>query len=269
MGDRKNFFTGKQFKNIKKIVIGLFVISILSGFSESFFFLSFFLIPFAIPVGFIWLVFNIIQKKKKDIEEGYSGSYNQRNDETGAFLGKAPENTRAQRASTLTKSASKRRRIIEKFNKKYELYLTESQIQRMVDASYYSPDWENEIEDMDKEYASVYEWFQGNTAWLRAYLKAFKVQSVSSDFEQQKQICFSEFDQVFAGVDFADAYSQEDAIREMNDKFFAGFDDISFMIAYRFLEANGRKYDLSSKEILKNESETDRLAKKYEQMPSR
>lgn len=268
MGDRKNFFSGKQFKTIKKIIIGIFVLNVLSSFSMPFFLLSFGLIPLMIPIGVIWFILSVVRKSKKDNEEGYRGSFNQKNDETGAFYSSKIKTATVQRTSTLVKSASKRRKIIEKFNKKYELYLTESQIQRMVDASYYSPEWEKEIEDMDKEYASVYEWFQGNTAWLRAYLKTFKVQSVSSDFEQQKQICFSEFDQVFGGIDFSQAYSHEDAIREINDKFFTGFDDISFMIAYRFLEANGRKYNLGHREVLRNESETDRLAKKYDQMPS-
>ena len=171
-------------------------------------------------------------------------------------------------SSILPREASKRRKIIEKFNKKYELYLTESQIQRIVDASYYSFEWEKEIADMNKEYNSVYEWFQGNTGWLRAYLKVFKVQSVCSDFGQQKQICFSEFDQVFREIDFASFYSQDEAILEMNDKFFTDFNDISFMIAYRFLEANGRKYNLTKRNVVKNESETDILARKYDRMPS-
>ncbi|MDD6572191.1 MAG: hypothetical protein PUF12_07410 [Thermoflexaceae bacterium] len=269
IGDRQNFFSGKQFNTIKKVIKWLIILSIFSGVIPQLLAMTIGLtvvsLPFILPAGILWYIVSSGKKKKKE-QENNQRSYNQKNDATGTYYGNSVK--KPIKESILPKAASKRRKIIEKFNKKYELYLTESQIQRMVDASYYSPEWEKEIADMDKEYASVYEWFQGNTAWLRAYLKAFKVQSISSDFEQQKQICFSEYDQVLGGVDMAHAYSQEEAVREINDKFFTGFDDISFMIAYRFLEANGRKYDLSHKEVLRNESETDILARKYEQMPS-
>lgn len=266
-GDRKNSFTGKQFSTLKKWIIGIFLISIFSSFSWQFLVSSLFLSPILVPI--IILIVQLNKNKKKKIQGAdYQGSYNQQNDASGTYYGYNSSPKRGGINGILPKEASKRRKIIEKFNKKYELYLTESQIQRIVDASYYSYEWEREIADMNKEYNSVYEWFQGNTGWLRAYLKSFKVQSVCSDFNQQKQICFSEFDQVFREIDFASFYSQDDAIREMNDKFFTDFNDLSFMIAYRFLEANGRKYDLTKKSVVKNESETDILVRKYDQMPS-
>lgn len=265
-GDRKNLFTGKQFNTLKKWIIGIFLISIFSSFIPGLLALSMFFSPVILPVILIILAVNKSKKKKTQADE-YRGSYNQQNDASGSYYGYGSTPKRRD-VNILPKEASKRRKIIEKFNKKYELYLTESQIQRIVDASYYSCEWEREIADMNKEYSSVYEWFQGNTGWLRAYLKAFKVQSVCSDFNQQKQICFSEFDQVFREMDFASFYSQDDAIRSMNDKFFTDFNDLSFMIAYRFLEANGRKYDLTRKSVVKNESETDILARKYDRMPS-
>lgn len=265
-GDRKNLFTGKQFNTLKKWIIGIFLISLFSSFIPGLLVMSMVFSPVILPIILIILAVNKSKKKKTQADE-YKGSYNQQNDASGSYYdyGSTPKRGGA---NILPKEASKRRKIIEKFNKKYELYLTESQIQRIVDASYYSYEWEREIADMNKEYNSVYEWFQGNTGWLRAYLKAFKVQSVCSDFNQQKQICFSEFDQVFREMDFASFYSQDDAIRSMNDKFFTDFNDLSFMIAYRFLEANGRKYNLTKKSVVKNESETDILARKYDRMTS-
>ncbi len=265
-GDRKNLFTGKQFNTLKKWIIGIFLISLFSSFIPGLLVLSMVFSPVIFPIILIILAVNKSKKKKTQADE-YRGSYNQQNDASGSYYDYS-STPKWGGANILPKEASKRRKIIEKFNKKYELYLTESQIQRIVDASYYSYEWEREIADMNKEYNSVYEWFQGNTGWLRAYLKAFKVQSVCSDFNQQKQICFSEFDQVFREMDFASFYSQDDAIRSMNDKFFTDFNDLSFMIAYRFLEANGRKYDLTKKSVVKNESETDILARKYDRMPS-
>lgn len=269
-GDRKNIFTARQFDTIKKVILGLIMFSIFGGA----------LMPsigaligltivlgaiIAPPIVFFMILNSIFGKKKKDIR------YNQSNDSTGSFY--ADRNQRYDKpkqnvkSSLIPKQASKRRKIIEKFNKKYELFLTESQIQRIVDASYYSVEWEREISDMSKEYASVYEWFTGNTAWLRAYLKSFRIQNISSDFGQQKQICFNELDQVFRDTDLSASYADEARIREVNDKFFTNFDDISFMIAYRFLEANGRKYDIGGKSsVIKNEDEAETLAHKYEKM---
>lgn len=266
-GDRKNSFTGKQFNTLKKWIIGIILISVFSSFIPGLLTISLVFSPIILPIVILAAVFSGRNKKKKVQENEYRGSYNQRNDTSGSYYGYNSTPKRSD-GGVLPREASRRRKIIEKFNKKYELYLTESQIQRIVDASYYSYEWEREIADMNKEYNSVYEWFQGNTGWLRAYLKSFRVQSVCSDFDQQKQICFSEFDQVFREIDFASAYSQDDAIREMNDRFFTDFNDLSFMIAYRFLEANGRKYDLTKKNVVKNESETDILARKYDRMPS-
>lgn len=272
-GDRSNRYNAKQLSKIKRALV---IFGILSFFSGDLIFLPF-LAPVLVPV--VVIVLAILKKNKQNnfekTDNYYFGSVNQKNDASGKYYGYA-EAKQAQSKSAnakqtqniLPKAASKRRKIIEQFNKKYNLTLTESQIQRMVDASYYSGEWEKEIFDMTKEYASVYEWFQGDTAWLRAYLKAFEVQSVSSDFMQQEQICFSEYDQIFSAIDFKDAFSQEHAIKKINEMFFTGFDDISFMIAYRFLEKHGRKYELTKTDVIKNESEIDVLAKKYQSMPS-
>lgn len=265
-GDRNNLFNGKQFKTLKKWIIGIFLVSMFSSFLPSFLLISFAFAPVLIPIIVVMALVKKNRNKESSIE--IRGGANQQNDISGSYYGYNNNVPKHVSSSILPREASKRRRIIEKFNKKYELYLTESQIQRIVDASYYSFEWEREIADMNKEYNSVYEWFQGNTGWLRAYLKSFRVQSVCSDFNQQKQICFSEFDQIFREIDFASAYSQDEAIHEMNDKFFTDFNDISFMIAYRFLEANGRKYNLPRSSVVRNESETDILARKYDRMPS-
>ncbi|MCM1466727.1 MAG: hypothetical protein NC086_01165 [Alistipes sp.] len=267
-GDRNNVFSGKQFNTLKKWILGIILVSAFSSFIPGLLIASLALSPILMPIIVVaWIVSHNKKKQEEEKQQRGGGSRNQRNDTSGSYYGYSNAPTRPA-SGILPREASKRRKIIEKFNKKYELYLTESQIQRIVDASYYSPEWEREIADMNKEYNSVYEWFQGSTGWLRAYLKVFKVQSISSDFGQQRQICFSEFDQVFREVNFASFYSQDEAVRDMNDKFFTDFNDISFMIAYRFLEANGRKYDLTSRNVVKNESETDILARKYDRMPS-
>lgn len=266
VGDRNNKFTRKTFSLLKKIIIGCILVSALGWVIPVVAILAGVIFPGFLLLGFI--IWMLIRTFNKNAARKNQGSLNQRNDDTGRYYGADNyRGTSGKFASSLPKAASARRRIIEKFNKKYELLLTDSQIQRIVDASYYSPQWDREIQDMNQEYNSIYEWFQGDTAWLRAYLKAFRVQSISSDFKQQHDICVDEYNQVFSGVDMTRAFNQDAAITEINNTYFTQFNDISFMIAYRFLEANGKRYNLSQHEVVRNESETDRLARKYEDLP--
>lgn len=165
----------------------------------------------------------------------------------------------------LTRSVPKRRKIVIKFNKKYKLNLTEDEINRIVDASYMSVGWEREIADMDKDMDSIYEWYTSDTSWLRAYLRVFPVQTVSSDFERQHQICLDVFDQIFREINPASYPSMDMCIEAINNRYLTFFDETSFMIAYRFLQANGRKYELPRAGLVNTESELDRLMSKYDE----
>lgn len=166
----------------------------------------------------------------------------------------------------LVKSASKRRKIVQKFSKKYGLNLTDTEVERIVEASYVSYDWANEVLAMSKDYESVSEWLAGDTSWLRAYMRAFSVQSISSDFMYQKNICLDSFSQVFHSLDTAGYANIDSCIEDINIKFLTSFDETSFMIAYRFLEANGRKYKLPAFGLYRYESELDKLQRKYDNM---
>ncbi len=165
---------------------------------------------------------------------------------------------------TLVKAVPKRRKIVEKFNNKYGLNLTDSQITLMVDSSYMSIMWEEEIIAMSEEYNSMYEWFKSDTAWLRAYLRVFNVQDVSSDFEEQKNICFNAFDQIFAETDYSLFTSRKELISHINNMYMTNFDEVTFMIAYRFLKDNGKAYDIGlGSNVMRNEDEAEKLARKY------
>lgn len=163
----------------------------------------------------------------------------------------------------LVKAVPKRYKIVEKFNKKWNLYLTDEQIKTIVDASYVSVMWEAEIISMDKEYNSIYEWLKSDTAWLRAYLLAFNVQEVSSDFAQQREIAFQAFDQIFRETNFAAFPQKKYLLSHINSQYLTNFDDITFMTAYRFLQSEGRDYDIGNGTIVKNEDKIDALARKY------
>ena len=167
-------------------------------------------------------------------------------------------------SSMLTRSVPKRKRIVEKFNKKYDLTLTEDEIDRIVDASYLSVIWENEIYEMQNEYDSIYQWYSGNTNWLRTYIKVFPVQNISSDIVRQKQICIKNFCEVFDEIKMNNFLSIDECIEVINEKYYSFFDETTLMIAYRFLESNGKHYDLPSLGLVRNESELDKLRRKYD-----
>ena len=162
---------------------------------------------------------------------------------------KETRNSTIPKSEQLPNAVPKRIKIVEKFNDKYNLTLTPSQIQTIVDASYVSTDWEYLILSMQKEYQTIHQWYKAPIGgWLRVYLKVFDVQTVSSDMAQQKRICIDSFDQIFRSIDLTSYNTPAWDISRINNTYMTNFDDISFMMAYRFLEANGRKYTLGEVE---------------------
>ncbi|MCQ2521848.1 MAG: hypothetical protein MJ105_05670 [Lachnospiraceae bacterium] len=168
--------------------------------------------------------------------------------------------------SDLPSSEHRRKKLCRNFNEKYRLYLTEAQIQGIVNASYMSDLWCNELRSMNNKYESIYEWFTGNTKWLRVYLHAFHVMEVTSDIRQQENIVTYSFEEVFKYVDTLSNLALSEKIAKVNDKFYTAFDDVSFMIAYRYLERKGLKHSLeSTRQLIKDDEEIDRLLEKYAQ----
>ena len=168
------------------------------------------------------------------------------------------------KAEQLPSAVPKRIRIVEKFNRQYELNLTSGQIQTIVDASYISTDWELFLSSLTKEYATVHQWFKTPAnSWLRVYLRVFNAQTISPDMAQQKQICIDSFQQIFQYADLSSYNTPAWDIRDINNKFMTNFDDITFMLAYRFLESNGIKYPLGKVKILSADDELEQLKEKY------
>ena len=240
---------------IGKIITFMVILSVLSSFIQPLLFLSIAIIvllaifsPVIIVGGLISKVLGIGGKKEKNNPQVASTYQSNGNLTTG-----------------LTKSVPKRRKIIQKFNKKYKLTLTDEEIARIVEASYMSFAWEKEIFDMQQEYDTISQWYNSNTNWLRAYLRVFPVQSVSSDFARQRQICMETFAQIFDEVNPSAFGTLDDCISVINERYFSYFDETTFMIAYRFLESCGKHYDLPSMGIIRNESELDKLRRKYDE----
>ena len=165
----------------------------------------------------------------------------------------------------LTKSVPKRRKIVRKFNKKYDLNLTEEEINKIVDASYMSFAWEKEIKDMDEDYDSVFEWYNSMTNWLRAYLKAFPIHTVSSDFARQKEIVVETFDQLLLEVQPSSYSSLEECIEDINNKYFCALDETTFMMIFRLLQVSGKYHKLPTSNLIRHETDIDRLKRKYDE----
>lgn len=173
---------------------------------------------------------------------------------------------------SLPKKPKEREKLIQKFSEKYGLNLTSKEITKIVNASYHSQPWENEVYAMMQDYENINEWYHCETNWLRVFLKVFNVQTVSSDFAYQKDICINAFDEVFQGVEMEHYVDNDECIRAMNNKFLTNFDESTFMIAYRFLEANGRHFTLPTGHVLSMDgvagldSELAQLEQKYKTM---
>lgn len=173
---------------------------------------------------------------------------------------------KALKSSILPKSATRRMKIVRKFNEQYDLYLTDEQIKRIVDASYMSVAWKNEVEAMANKYDSVYQWLVGDTAYLRAYLRVFAVQDVTSDFPQQMQIVMDSFEEIFDYSDTISGLTLERRIEMINSKFLTNFDDITYMIAYRYLESLGLHHELGQTQLNRIDGTFDDLVAKYDRM---
>lgn len=166
--------------------------------------------------------------------------------------------------TVLPQASAKRKKIVTAFNEKYQLCLTAEQVQGIVNSTYMSEIWRKEVEAMNRKYENVYEWFQGYTKWLRVYLYVFHVQEVTSDIRQQENICMYAFEEVFRYVDEFSELPLHEKIRRVNEKFYTSFDDVSFMIAYRFLESKGRSHDLGTADLVREDENLDDLLKKYQ-----
>ncbi len=239
-------FEGK----LKGIIIALVVFTMFSSFIEPLLILSLVLLGVFSPVlifGFV--IYKLLGGGKKKNKKGTLGA-----------VSSAMDNL----STGLTRSVPKRKKIIKKFCKKYDISLTEEEMDRIVDGSYMSFAWEKEIYDMQADYDTLLQWLTGNSSWLRAYLKVFSVHTISTDFMRQRQVCKDTFAQIFDEVNPGAFGTVEDCIDAINNEYFSFFDEATFMLIYRFLEKEGKNYNLPALDIIKNESELDKLRRKYD-----
>lgn len=226
-------------------------------------------------IGIIaYLIINAKKDKESKKREEQYGWDPQRWDKENRSAGAAFEKKKRQKQTadsqdssvkydSLPKAIKKRKKIICDFNEKYNLCLTDSQIQNITNSSYMSEIWNREVQSMNQKYNVVYEWFPGRTQWLRVYMYVFHVQEITSDIRQQETIATYAFEEVFRFSDTLSSMTTAEKIDRINSEFFTSFDDATFMIAYRFLESKGLKHSLGGPDVIKDEDNIDELLKKY------
>ena len=170
----------------------------------------------------------------------------------------------------LPKSKKGRLKLLDNFNKKFNLYLEEDQMNSIVDSSYFSETWKKELEAMDEKYDTLYNWFDGPTTWLRLYIWCFIPQEITYDIIQQEKICFCSFDSVFKYAESLGNVSRAEVIKRCNEKFFCQFDDITFTMSLKYMSTHGRSYKLGVASPMEYDSRSSKLSdleKKYEDVP--
>lgn len=165
--------------------------------------------------------------------------------------------------SKLPVDAKVRAKVIERFSNKYNLNLTDEEINRIVDGSFMSEEWTDEVVAMCRDYTDNSEWYNTKNSWLRAYLKAFYIQNVSSDFEFQKKLCIQNYNEIFNYTDTKEYMSVSECVKDVNNKFMTNFEEAEFMIAYRFLQSNGLEHNIPIGKLVRTDSEIKEAEEKY------
>ena len=76
------------------------------------------------------------------------------------------------------------------------------------------------------------------------------------------------FEEIFQFADSLGNLSVSEKISRINHKYLSNFDDVTYMIAYRFMEKKGIRHSMDNQDLVQNETEIDELLKKYRTTPS-
>lgn len=178
----------------------------------------------------------------------------------GSFSG----NRYATEIFDLTESNQGRMNIVNAFNRRYQLNLTHKQVRQIVSASYLSYFWRREVFDMSKEYPEIRDWQTGETDWLRVYLYVYPNVNISQDFKAQYQYVVDSYKRIFEKMDASKYLTMEDFLKEVNRRYFTFFNESMFIQVVHFMEKNGFFFRYPSGIHVENESEAEKLMKKYD-----
>lgn len=183
----------------------------------------------------------------------------------------APEENHSKRAKSknvsnpydLPRRENGRRKIISKFNDKYNLTLTSDEIRTIASATYMSIEWASEVYSMDRKYDSLYEWLGQGNSWLRIYLYVFNVQNISAVFNKQEELVFQSFNTIFSEMCVDETLPTEVIIQNINSKYLTNFDETTFMLAINYMESKGKRYKYGAPILTRMESDIENLTRKY------
>ena len=163
----------------------------------------------------------------------------------------------------LPRTEAGRKKIITKFNEKYNLTLTKQDISLISSATYMSIEWASEVYSMERKYDSLYEWLGQGNSWLRVYLYVFNVQSISPVFNKQEELVFQAFNTIFSEMCVDDTLPIEVVIQNINYKYLTNFDEATFMMAINYMESKGKRYKYGSPVLTRMSSDIENLTRKY------
>lgn len=140
--------------------------------------------------------------------------------------------TKENMENTMLETSEGRIAVVKNFSDKYQLHLTKDQITNLVNASYVSQEWEQEIYEMLRvyNYKSPQDWISQGNKWVRAYMYVFSVQEISADYRNQEDIAKAAFNQIFEEMNQRHIEDEKSAISYINQKFYANLDEEIYKI---------------------------------------
>ena len=166
----------------------------------------------------------------------------------------------------LPESPKKREKIIKKFNKEYALNLTSHQIENIVNVTYASREWANELKMMERSYVSPYEWMMNGPYWLRIYMTAFPIMDIVPDYKLQEDVVIRAFDEVFTYGCGPGNLPLEVVVENINTKFLTKFDDVTFLRAVEYMKSKGKEYSFATSVMDSVNTQMYDLESKYDRM---
>ena len=123
--------------------------------------------------------------------------------------------------------------VVRRFSDRYGLALSSDNIRTIVEASYYSKIWGEELRAFQKEYDNIGAWLTANEerTWLRVYLKAFNALDISPDNEEQYRIVVeNNYANLVKSIQEKEFANNDEVIRYINNKYYLSFDRNSFAV---------------------------------------
>ena len=167
----------------------------------------------------------------------------------------------------LPDSSYKREDIIIAFSNRYSVGISDEDRQAIVDATYYSNDWERELEAMTNDYANLGMWYTKDDkkmCWLRVYLAAFPVKEISSDIDEQYSITVEKhFINLYKAICKRDFLTNEEIIKYINETFLLNFDKNSFAVWKAYMKDNDFIIKLKNEGQVGFDTDINKLMRNY------